>query len=111
MGGPPKNETTHKKGTEVRQIRGGDFLQEERHPNGAMDHRNLELSSSALGPIAAEISRLSHVRSAPNNGLKSDIAASRFRATLRLMHRSKNRLIRSPRRRERPVQRAGRGDC
>ena len=49
MGGPPKNETTHKKGTEVRQIRGGDFLQEERHPNGAMDHRNLELSSSALG--------------------------------------------------------------
>ena len=35
------------------------------------------------GSIAAEIRCLSHVRSASNNGLMSDVAASRFRAKRR----------------------------
>jgi hypothetical protein len=34
----------------------------------------------AFGSISAEIRRLRHVRSAPNNGLMSDIEAGRFRA-------------------------------
>src|SRR5438552_706931 len=44
---------------------------------------------SALGSISAEIRRLRHVRSASRNRLIADVAASQFRAKLRLMHCSK----------------------
>jgi hypothetical protein len=44
----------------------------------ALDRRLMQ--AAPCGSISAEIRCLSHVRSAPNNGLKSDIAASRFRA-------------------------------
>jgi hypothetical protein len=45
------------------------------HPNSVGPSGNLNVRS---GSIAAEIRCLRHVRSAPNNGLKSDVAALRI---------------------------------